>query len=69
MEKTKVTCGLTMSLDGFAAGHNQSFEKPFGDNLKLQREKLKYNANYNLKVYWIHFKPLVQLGKQNKDYM
>ena len=21
-----------MSLDGFAAGHNQSFEKPFGDN-------------------------------------
>ena len=32
MEKIKVTCGLTMSLDGFAAGHNQSFEKPFGDN-------------------------------------
>lgn len=32
MEKTKVTCGLTMSLDGFAAGHNQSFEKPFGEN-------------------------------------
>src|SRR5688500_5913917 len=32
MEKTKVTCGLTISLDGYAAGHNQSFEKPFGDN-------------------------------------
>ena len=32
MEKPKVTCGLTMSLDGFAAGHNQSFEKPFGEN-------------------------------------
>jgi dihydrofolate reductase len=32
MEKTKVTSGLTMSLDGFAAGHNQSFEKPFGEN-------------------------------------
>jgi dihydrofolate reductase len=32
MEKPKVTSGLTMSLDGFAAGHNQSFEKPFGDN-------------------------------------
>ena len=32
MEQTKVTCGLTMSLDGYAAGHNQSFEKPFGDN-------------------------------------
>lgn len=32
MEHTKVTCGLAMSLDGYAAGHNQSFEKPFGDN-------------------------------------
>lgn len=32
MEQAKVTCGLTMSLDGYAAGHNQSFEKPFGDN-------------------------------------
>jgi dihydrofolate reductase len=32
MKKTKVTCGLTISLDGYAAGHNQSFEKPFGDN-------------------------------------
>ena len=32
MEKTKVTSGLTISLDGFAAGHNQSFEKPFGES-------------------------------------
>lgn len=30
--KTKVTSGLTISLDGFGAGLNQSFEKPFGDN-------------------------------------
>ena len=29
---TKVTSGITMSLDGFTAGVNQSFEKPFGDN-------------------------------------
>jgi dihydrofolate reductase len=29
---SKVTCGITMSLDGFTAGNNQSFEKPFGDN-------------------------------------
>jgi dihydrofolate reductase len=29
---TKVTSGMTMSLDGFTAGNNQSFEKPFGDN-------------------------------------
>ncbi len=28
----KVTSGLTMSLDGYTAGVNQSFEKPFGDN-------------------------------------
>lgn len=32
MNKTKLTCGLTITLDGYAAGHNQSFEKPFGDN-------------------------------------
>jgi dihydrofolate reductase len=28
----KITSGLTISLDGFGAGLNQSFEKPFGDN-------------------------------------
>lgn len=32
MNKSKVTAGLTISLDGFGAGVNQSFEKPFGDN-------------------------------------
>jgi dihydrofolate reductase len=32
MSKTKVIAGMTMSLDGFVAGPNQSFEKPFGDN-------------------------------------
>ena len=32
MNKTKVTSGLTISLDGFGAGINQSFEHPFGDN-------------------------------------
>jgi hypothetical protein len=32
MRKVKVTSGMTMSLDGFTAGSNQSFEKPFGDN-------------------------------------
>lgn len=32
MEITKVTAGMTISLDGFAAGVNQSFENPFGDN-------------------------------------
>lgn len=32
MNKAKVTSGMTMSLDGFTAGLNQSFEKPFGDN-------------------------------------
>jgi dihydrofolate reductase len=28
---SKVTCGITASLDGFVAASNQSFEKPFGD--------------------------------------
>jgi dihydrofolate reductase len=28
---TKVTCGVTMSLDGFVAGHNMTLENPFGD--------------------------------------
>lgn len=32
MKTTIVTSGLTISLDGYAAGYNQSFEKPFGDN-------------------------------------
>lgn len=32
MNNTKVTSGITMTLDGFTAGVNQSFEKPFGDN-------------------------------------
>lgn len=32
MNNPKVTSGLTISLDGFGAGVNQSFEHPFGDN-------------------------------------
>jgi dihydrofolate reductase len=32
MNKIKVTSGMTISLDGFTAGLNQSFENPFGDN-------------------------------------
>lgn len=32
MSKIKVTCSLSISLDGFTAGLNQSFENPFGDN-------------------------------------
>lgn len=30
----KVTSGLTISVDGFGAGHNQTFEKPFGENFE-----------------------------------
>ncbi|MDG4789000.1 dihydrofolate reductase family protein [Micromonospora sp. WMMD1102] len=29
---TKVTCDLTISLDGYAAGHNQTEERPFGED-------------------------------------
>jgi dihydrofolate reductase len=32
MKTQKITSGLTISLDGFAAGNNQTFESPFGDN-------------------------------------
>ncbi|RJR14878.1 dihydrofolate reductase [Candidatus Microgenomates bacterium] len=32
MRKAKVTSGITMTLDGFTAGHNQTFDRPFGDN-------------------------------------
>lgn len=31
----KITAGIAMSLDGFTAGINQSFEKPFGDTFDL----------------------------------
>lgn len=31
---SKVTAGLTISLDGFGAGVNQTFEHPFGDNFE-----------------------------------
>jgi dihydrofolate reductase len=29
---TKVTCDMSISVDGFAAGLNQRLDKPFGDN-------------------------------------
>ena len=29
---TKVACDLSISLDGFAAGHNQAEDRPFGDD-------------------------------------
>jgi hypothetical protein len=29
----KVACGITMSLDAFVAGPNQSFENPLGTSL------------------------------------
>jgi dihydrofolate reductase len=32
MNKTKVTSGVGITLDGFTAGVNQSFDNPFGDN-------------------------------------
>ncbi len=35
MNNGKVTSGMAMTLDGFTSGHNQTFEKPFGDNFDL----------------------------------
>jgi dihydrofolate reductase len=34
---SKVTSDISVSLDGFAAGPNQSLEKPFGDGLEDER--------------------------------
>lgn len=34
MNTPKVTSGLTISLDGYGAGHNQTFERPFGDTFE-----------------------------------
>lgn len=28
---TKVACSISMSIDGFVAGNNMTYEKPFGD--------------------------------------
>ena len=30
--KGRVTCDLSISLDGYAAGHNQTEQRPFGDD-------------------------------------
>ncbi|TXH01509.1 MAG: dihydrofolate reductase [Candidatus Moraniibacteriota bacterium] len=32
MSENKVTASITMTLDGFTAGFNQTFERPFGDS-------------------------------------
>ena len=32
MNKVLVSSGMAITLDGYTAGHNQTFEKPFGDN-------------------------------------
>ncbi len=34
---SKVICDMTMSVDGFVAGPNQSLEKPFGDGVDPDR--------------------------------
>ena len=34
---SEVTCDISVSVDGFAAGPNQSFEKPFGDGVDEDR--------------------------------
>ncbi|GHO98329.1 deaminase reductase [Reticulibacter mediterranei] len=50
----KVICGITMSLDAFVAGPNQSFENPFGDIPEdllhnwMFDEREKYQAELNI---------------------
>jgi hypothetical protein len=31
---SKVTCDMAMSVDGFAAGPNQTLDSPFGDRVE-----------------------------------
>ncbi len=43
MSKIKVTCGIAISIDGFVAGLNQTFEKPFGDIPKNLLHRWMFN--------------------------
>lgn len=36
MTNQKITAGMTMTLDGFTASHNQTFERPFGDKFDAE---------------------------------
>lgn len=36
MKNPKITSGLTITLDGFAAGNNQTLENPFGNNFDAE---------------------------------
>lgn len=56
MSKVKVTSGITMSLDGFTSGVNQSFEKPFGENF-----------DSNLLDRWIFAEPEKNKHKKEID--
>lgn len=56
MRSVKVTSGITMTLDGFTSGHNQTFEKPFGDSFDL-----------NLLDRWMFAEPEKQKHKKEID--
>jgi dihydrofolate reductase len=56
MNKVKVTSGITMSLDGFTAGLNQSFEEPFG-----------YNFDSDLLDRWMFAEPEKQKHTKEID--
>jgi dihydrofolate reductase len=44
IEMTKVTCDMAMSLDGFAAGLNQSRENPFGEGVGDRLHRWMFEA-------------------------
>ncbi len=56
MNTSKVTCSMAISVDGFTAGINQSFENPFGDNF-----------DPNLLRRWMFAEPEKQKHKREID--
>lgn len=57
MSKQKITAGMVMTIDGFTAGHNQTYEKPFGD---------RFDPNALIHS-WMFAKPEKQKHKKEID--
>lgn len=56
MSQSKLTSSIAVTLDGFTAGVNQSFEHPFGDNFDL-----------NLMHRWMFVEPEKQKHQKELD--
>lgn len=73
----KVKCSIAVSLDGYVAGPNQSFEKPMGDipeNLlhhwmfdEPEKHELELNSLTDAKAFIMGANMFVPLDKRNSD--